>query len=246
MKLFAAILTASSLAAFGGAFAAECEALVFDGKSYTVCSADPARVEIRLFLSDAEGAFLGTFDNLERAVADEGLGIAFAMNGGMYHPDRRPVGLYVEDGDELAPIVTREGPGNFALLPNGVLCLQTGSAAIVESRVFAASPPDCAYATQSGPMLVINGALHPRFLSDSTSRNIRNGVGIARDGLLYAAISDEPVTFHEFARLFRDRLETPNALFLDGRVSRLYAPGIGRHDIGFPMGPILGVLHSGN
>ena len=95
-------------------------------------------------------------------------------------------------------------------------------------------------------MLVINGALHPRFLSDSTSRNIRNGVGIARDGLLYAAISDEAVTFHEFARLFRDQLETPNALFLDGRVSRLYAPGIGRHDIGFPMGPILGVLHSGN
>ena len=246
MKLFAAILTAISLAAFGSAWAAECDALVFDGKSYTVCSADPAQDDIRLFLRDGEGAPLGTFDNLERALADSGQALAFAMNGGMYHPDRRPVGLFIEGGEELAPIVTREGPGNFALLPNGVLCLQSGAAAIIESRAFAASPPDCEYATQSGPMLVIDGALHPRFLPDSSSRNLRNGVGVAGDGTLHAVISDERVTFHEFARLFRDHLETPNALFLDGRVSRLYAPGLDRHDVGFPMGPILGVVRPGN
>jgi uncharacterized protein YigE (DUF2233 family) len=92
-------------------------------------------------------------------------------------------------------------------------------------------------------MLVIDGALHPRFLPDSTSRYVRNGVGVSADGAtIYFVISDEPVTFHEFARLFRDGLGTPDALYFDGNISRLYAPEIGRNDIGFPMGPIVAVL----
>ena len=164
------------------------------------------------------------------------------MNGGMYHPDRQPVGLYIEDGIEAQSIVTREGPGNFGLLPNGVLCLSETAAAVIESRSFAANPPACRFATQSGPMLVIDGALHPRFLVNSDSLFIRNGVGVRPDGTLVAAISDAPVTFHHFGRLFRDVLGTPNALFLDGKVSRLHAPSLDRSDFGFPVGPILGVV----
>ena len=164
------------------------------------------------------------------------------MNGGMYHPDRQPVGLYIEDGTEITGIVTREGPGNFGLLPNGVLCLTDTSAAVIESRAFDADPPACRDATQSGPMLVIDGTLHPRFLVNSDSRNFRNGVGVREDGSLVMAISDTPVTFHQFGRLFRDVLETPNALFLDGRISRLHAPELDRSDFGFPLGPILGVV----
>ena len=242
MKTFAAIWTAISLAVIAGAAeAAGCENLTFDGARFTVCTADPGTEDIRLFLNGADGTPLGTFDNVE-ATLGEGEALIFAMNGGMYHPDRRPVGLYIENSVESRGIVTREGPGNFGLLPNGVLCLTDGSARIVESRVFAAAPPGCAFATQSGPMLVIDGALHPRFLEDSTSANLRNGVGVTADGVLVAAISNEPVTFHLFGRLFRDALATPNALFLDGNVSRLYAPALGRHDFGFPMGPILGVV----
>jgi uncharacterized protein YigE (DUF2233 family) len=90
-------------------------------------------------------------------------------------------------------------------------------------------------------MLVIDGALHPRFIPGSKSLNIRNGAGVAPDGTLWLAISDLPVNFHDFARLFRDRLGTPNALYLDGRVSRLFARDLGRHDLGFPIGPILGI-----
>ena len=55
-------------------------------------------------------------------------------------------------------------------------------------------------------------------------------------------ISETPVNFHQFGRLFRDLLETPQALYLDGSVSRLWAPGIGRRDVGRPLGPILGVV----
>jgi uncharacterized protein YigE (DUF2233 family) len=92
-------------------------------------------------------------------------------------------------------------------------------------------------------MLVIDGALHPRFLPDSTSRYIRNGVGTSKDGTrVVFAISGNAVTFHEFASLFRDRLGTPEALYFDGNISRLYAPSVGRSDAGFAMGPIVGVV----
>jgi uncharacterized protein YigE (DUF2233 family) len=65
---------------------------------------------------------------------------------------------------------------------------------------------------------------------------------VAADGTAYFAISERPVTFHQFARLFRDRLKTPDALYLDGNVSRLYAPDLGRDDAGFAMGPMLGLV----
>ncbi|MEM7718055.1 MAG: phosphodiester glycosidase family protein [Pseudomonadota bacterium] len=241
MKMYAAIWTTISLLATS-AFAADCRDLEFDGASFTVCEAQPAADDIRLFLNDAEGDPLGTFDNVETTIAPSLL--SWAMNGGMYHSDRRPVGYFVEDGVEKAPLVTRDGPGNFGLLPNGVLCLTATSAAVIESRRFDRARPTCSYATQSGPMLVIEGDLHPRFLEASDSLNVRNGVGVTADGTLVAAISNERVNFHHFGRLFRDALGSPNALFLDGTISRLYAPGLERRDIGFPMGPILGVARA--
>lgn len=248
MKMFAAIWTAISLSLLAAlpAAAAGCRDIVFEDRPFTVCEADPAGETLRLFLNDADGKPLGTFDNVEALLASDGQKLSFAMNAGMYHPDRRPVGLYVEDGVEIGRIVTRDGPGNFGLLPNGVLCLSDASASVVESRAFDSDRPDCGYATQSGPMLVIDGELHPRFLPNSDSLNIRNGVGVTGDGRLVAVISNRPVNFHQFARLFRDVLGTPDALYMDGRISRLYAPELGRHDAGFPMGPILGVVEAGN
>ena len=234
-----ALLLAAALFA-APSFASDCRDLGFEGKRFTACRVDPAAEELRLWLNDGEGRLLGSFDRVNARLAEEGRTLGVAMNAGMYHPDRRPVGLYVEDGTETAGIVTRAGPGNFGMLPNGVLCLGDGFAVVIESRRFAESPPDCRYATQSGPMLVTGGALHPRFIPGSDFLNVRNGVGVAPDGALWLAISNEPVNFHDFARLFRDVLGTPDALYLDGRVSRLYDRGSGRHDRGLPMGPILG------
>ncbi len=239
MKTCAAIWITISLFA-SPVLAAGCKDMTFESASFTVCEADPASDDVQLFLNSDTNAPLGTFDNLADAV--EPRTVIWAMNAGMYHPDRSPVGLYVEDGQQITRLVTREGPGNFGLLPNGVLCLRQGGANIIESRNFERQSPDCRYATQSGPMLVINGALHPRFIKDSDSLNIRNGVGVDVDGKLFAVISNQRVNFHQFARFFRDVLGTPNALFLDGRISRLYAPDMKRHDLGFPMGPLLGVV----
>lgn len=242
MKTFAAILTLTNAALGTGAHAADCWSLTFESVPFTACEIDPAAEDVRLFLNDADGRLFSTFENIADHAGAHGHQLVFAMNAGMYHPNRNPVGLYVEDGIELAPVVTREGPGNFGLLPNGILCLNDGIAGIIESRSFVRSRAPCSFATQSGPMLVIDGQLHPRFLADSPSRFIRNGIGVTEAGRIVAAISDQPVNFHRFARLFRDVFKTPDALFLDGKVSRLYAPMIGRHDFGLPMGPILGVL----
>lgn len=213
----------------------------FDGAAFTLCEV-AADEDLRLFL-DGEGGPYGGFAAVDAALGARGERLEFAMNAGMFHRDLSPVGLFVAEGVQRAGLVTREGPGNFGLLPNGVFCWGGGRFYIVESRAFRDAPPACANATQSGPMLVIGGALHPRFLPDSDSLHIRNGVGISADGRRAVfAISDTAVNFHHFARLFRDRLGLPDALYFDGSVSRLYAPALGRHDGGFPIGPIVGVV----
>nr|WP_108483897.1 phosphodiester glycosidase family protein [Oceaniglobus ichthyenteri] len=220
-----------------------CGRVEFDGTPFTTCRITLADDPLRLWLRDETGAPYGSFRQINRALADQGLTLGVAMNGGMYHADRAPVGLYIENGKEEMRVITSEGPGNFGLLPNGVFCAMGNRAAVVESRSFAEKPEPCEFATQSGPMLVIDGELHPRFLEDGTSKYIRNGVGVSENGHeVVFAISDRPVNFHQFGRLFRDELQTPNALFLDGNISRLHAPSLNRSDGGFPMGPILGTV----
>ena len=220
--------------------AAECRDTSFEGASYTLCEV-AAGEDLRMFQSGPDGAY-GSFKNVDAALATEGKALGFAMNAGMYHRDLAPVGLYVEDGVEVSKLVTRAGPGNFGLLPNGVFCIGE-TFRVIESRVFRKERPDCRYATQSGPMLVIGGKLHPKLLADSDSLYVRNGVGVSRDGTRAVfAISNEAVNFHTFARLFRDELGLPDALYFDGNISRLYAPALGRHDGGFPMGPMVGTV----
>ncbi len=233
-------LATAALALWGApALALTCENVTFEGTPYAVCEVNPREERLRLFLNDPQGQPYGSFAAVE---AEHGP-LAFAMNAGMYHEDRRPVGIYREDARELAYLVTSDGSGNFGLLPNGLLCLSPDGAFVLETLAYAAAPRDCPSATQSGPMLVIDGEIHPRFLPDSDSRYIRNGVGTSEDGSRAVfAISSRPVNFHEFARLFRDGLDLPSALYFDGSISRLYAPSLRRNDWGFPMGPVVGLL----
>lgn len=219
----------------------KCETGVFESVPFTACEVDPSEDKVALFHTGPKG-LIGSFSALGDLVTASGDRLLLAMNAGMYHPDRRPVGLYIESGVEQARIVLSPGPGNFGLLPNGVFCMEGTTARVIESRAFANARTACDFATQSGPMLVLGGNLHPRFIPNSPSTHIRNGIGVRPDGTVVMAISDAPVNFHRFARLFRDRLGTPDALFLDGSVSRFHAPALGRSDIGLPLGPMLGVV----
>ncbi len=237
-----AFLTAACLALPTWAAAVTCEDTSYEGNRYTLCTVDVATEELRLFLRDPDGAILGQFRDIQRALPDNRT-LAFAMNAGMYHSDRSPVGHYVENGKEETRLLTKASKGNFGLLPNGVFCINDIRADVIETLSFAATKPTCEHATQSGPMLVIDGKLHPRFLVDSTSKFLRNGVGTTADGkTAHFVISRNSVTFHEFGRYFRDVLQTPNALYFDGKISRLFAPQIDRNDAGFLMGPIVGVV----
>jgi uncharacterized protein YigE (DUF2233 family) len=219
---------------------AACSSLSFEGGSYTACEAK-AEHDLRLFLNGPNGPY-GDFAAVDAELAKSDEKLAFAMNAGMFHEDLSPVGLYVENGEELAPLVTSDGPGNFGLLPNGVFCIGQRFS-VIESRKFAKRRPSCRYATQSGPMLVINGSLHPAFRPTSDSLNIRNGVGVSGDGqTAWFIISNGVVNFDSFARLFRDRFGTQDALYFDGSVSRLYAPELDRSGTGFDVGPIVGLV----
>ncbi len=238
-----ALLAVLALLAPQAAGAASCRDDTFEGHSFTLCEV-AASEDLRLFNTGPDGP-LGSFRAVDDLLAPEGKALEFAMNAGMYHRDLSPVGLFVGEGVETAPLVTREGPGNFGLLPNGVFCWGSPGTPlrVVESRSFAREAPDCRFATQSGPMLVIRGKLHPRFLPDSDSVNIRNGVGVSADGSrAYFVVSNDEVNFHLFGRYFRDHLGLKDALYFDGNISRLYAPALGRHDGGFPMGPIVGTV----
>ncbi len=227
----------------GAALAQEepCRPLSFDQASFTVCEIDPARHELVLYSSDEGGAPYAGFARLPEEL--DGAPLVFAMNAGMFHDDLSPVGLHIEDGETLQRISTAPGPGNFHMLPNGVFFVDDGRAEVVATPRYVERAPSPDLATQSGPMLVIDGELHPRFLENSDSYRRRNGVGVREDGTIVFAISDSHVTFHHFARLFRDAMNTPNALYLDGTMSSLHAPHLGRSDAIRPMGPIIAAYH---
>jgi uncharacterized protein YigE (DUF2233 family) len=228
--------------ALPGVALADCSQVVFENVTYSICRAKVGQ-DIRVFHSGADGTPYRSFDAVQQMLAPKGLQLGWAMNAGMYHSDRGPVGLLIEDGVEKLGVMTKEGPGNFGMLPNGVFCVTDGALAVIESRRFAENPPACRHASQSGPMLVIDGELHPRFLPDSDSNKIRNGVGVSADGTQAVfALSESPVNFHAFARFFRDELGLPNALYFDGTISRLFAPDLGRDDRGVAMGPMVGLV----
>ena len=133
--------------------------------------------------------------------------------------------FYIENGQERVHVNTRSGPGNFHLKPNGVFFVAGDTLGVLETEAYLKQHLRPDLATQSGPMLVINGRLHPRFIHYSASRKRRSGVGTRDNHTTVFAVSDGEVSFQEFGRLFRDDLKCRNALFLDGgSVPSLYVP----------------------
>lgn len=228
--------------ATGALGAPSCRDLEFRQSRYTVCQFDPVRQTIRIYDRSPDGQPFGGFDSLARQLWKERHTLVFASNGGMYHDDLSPVGLFVEYGIERQPISTASGWGNFHLLPNGVFFLKDGRATVMETQAYrrAGVTPD--FATQSGPMLVIDGQVHPRFLPDSDSLKRRNAVGVDARGQVFFAISQDAVRFYDFALLFRDELHCANALYLDGTISSVVIAERGRRDDVFRLGPVIAVI----
>jgi uncharacterized protein YigE (DUF2233 family) len=219
-----------------------CSEPMFEGAAYIVCAADPAKHEILLSRLLPDGTPYRSLARLAEAAKAAGAPMLFAMNAGMYHEDLTPVGLYVEGGKEQAKLLSGGGEGNFFLKPNGVFGVYSdGRPFVVTTENYPLSQRAVSFATQSGPMLVIGGALHPKFEPNGESRFSRNGVGIDGQGRAVFAISLQPVSFGSFARLFRDALQCQNALYFDGVVSAFSDRDSMLAGGGYPAGPIVSV-----
>lgn len=245
-RRLACLLAAAAIWAGSAAQAAEpsCRSLRFEGRSYSVCRSGGQGLTLETFNISRSGEPYRYFFGLEQELASEDKTLRFAMNAGIYGEDFRPIGLYVEDGKQIRKLNRRNGGGNFYLKPNGVFFIAGGKPGVMETEAFAGSGLRPDYASQSGPMLVLEGSIHPGFSKTGTSRKVRNGVGIDAEGKAVFAISEGPVTFYEFARLFRDGLQSRNALYFDGSISSLYATELGRYDSFMPLGPMVGAFES--
>jgi uncharacterized protein YigE (DUF2233 family) len=222
--------------------ASPCRTITFEGGTYAVCEVDPRKQSIQLFWKRPDGAPYAHLKALPQTLDKGSRQLIFATNAGMFDPTYKPVGLYVENGKELVGASTRAGWGNFHMKPNGVFFVAGDKAGVLETAVYLKQRLRPDLATQSGPMLVINGRLHPRFTRNGPSLKHRNGVGVCEGQTVKFAISDGEVSFDAFARLFRDSLKCDNALFLDGgSVPSLYAPSLNRGSNLLSIGPMIGV-----
>ena len=220
--------------------ASACKAVTFEGVPLTHCVADPARHRIATDLGPNSSAPYRSFAALAAERGADAQEIAFAVNGGMFGEDGKPIGYYVENGERLKTLNRADGGGNFHLKPNGVFFGTGAKWRVLPSDTFFSDVADRPqFGTQSGPMLVIAGELHPEFAEEGPSRLIRNGVGVDAQGRAHFVLSEGPVSFGRFARYFRDELKTPNALYLDGSVSSLWDPARGRQDVRAPLGPLI-------
>ncbi|MFW2178186.1 MULTISPECIES: phosphodiester glycosidase family protein [unclassified Moraxella] len=230
--------------------------------TYTLCQFNPkANTQLRLVWQGANHQPLLTFNQLRQYLASPTTSthwqsksqadqtkpqtLLFGMNAGMYDEKFAPIGYTVINGKEIRSLNLKQGGGNFHLMPNGVFWWDKTGFYVTESNAMAKllqAGKKPLYATQSGPMLVINGKIHPSFDPKSTSYKMRNGVGVCRDGQVKLVISDTPVSFYQFANVFKTQLGCDNALFLDGgQASALYSQELQRNDSEYMGVMVVGV-----
>ena len=230
------------LQSIGVAAGSLCSSFSYEGDDYSVCRIDLRETRLELFNLDGQGEPLGSFAVLAESLSAERKELEFAMNAGMFDEALKPIGLYIEDGTESKKLNRRDGYGNFHVKPNGVFYIKGDRVGVAATEAYVKLNETPDFATQSGPMLVIDGKIHPKFSETGMSHKMRNGVGMLDAHTAIFVISENPVNFYDFAVLFRDGLKCANALFFDGTVSSLYSPELGRNDGFAPLGPMVGAV----
>lgn len=200
-----------------------CKEKIQHENNFVIYQADPQKQEVKMYWKNSQNEILKSISNLKNDVESRNKKLLFAMNGGMFEPDHTPKGLYIENFKMLKPIDTLQGAGNFYLQPNGIFYMTKNHQPKISETKKYRHNSDIQYATQSGPMLLIDGKVNPIFQKDSKNLNIRNGVGILENGEIIFAMSKKEVNFYSIAQLFQE-LGCKNALYLDGYVSRAYLP----------------------
>lgn len=217
---------------------AQAEIVVHRGVSFYVYHLDQTKEKLELHLSGKKGE-PNTFVKLATKVKSQGRELKFAMNAGIFEGNFLPSGLHISEGETITNlnlkdfVKDRESQftPNFFLKPNGVFfLLRDGTAGIAESARYASLGLNPVLANQSGPLLLYNNKIHPILTEDSTSERYRNGVGITTEGkiVFVCSVQDPKIgmsNLYRFAELFREKLNCPKALYLDGDLSYIYIKG---------------------
>lgn len=186
------------------------------GQTFLIAEVDLDRVTLHLVGQGEHWTPPVSFSDVAAHIDPDPL--LWATNAGMYHTGGRPVGLHVEQGRVQRPLHRGTGPGNFFLAPNGALLIDP-SGARIRTTAEIEDLAGVSLATQSGPLLCRDGALHPALRADSPNRLRRSAVGVVNPKRVVFAISDSGVRFHELATLLCGGLKAADALYLDGVVS---------------------------
>lgn len=220
--------------------AAAAETIEFRGARFFVYRFDPKVEKLELFLPGQGPNRSPTFQQLEEDLLKTGRRLKVAMNAGIYEPGFVPSGLHIAEGKTIVPLNTAGPPPkaspddptpNFYLRPNGVFFIRSdGTAAVQSTEFYAKSNESPRLATQSGPLALAAGKIHPVFREHSQNKLLRNGVGVDSQGRVVFVSSDRTpglgqINLWGFAALFRDKLDCQYALYLDGDISRLFIRG---------------------
>ncbi len=221
--------------------------------------------KVRFFISDSSFEIKMLYNKEMKPVSIEEIRQSdkrpaeMITNGGMFESTYESVGLFIENGSaRKAADTIGNKEGNFYLLPNGIYFIDTaGKSNVLETKEFIRDRytgtnrkkeyPTIRYATQSGPLLLFNGQFNKNIKFNSINDNIRNGVGVMRDGRTVFIKSDEPINFMQFAMIFKYFFNCKNALYLDGYISKMYAANKESvlpftNDSGGHFGPMISVF----
>jgi uncharacterized protein YigE (DUF2233 family) len=220
----------------------DAQEVTYRNQNFDVVKIDVRKTPVHFFWKNKNGQLIRSLENLKKEMESDHQELLFAMNAGMYQRDRNPQGLYIENGKTIKSLDTlQDGYGNFYLQPNGIFFIKNDSAGVLPSTLFSQKNIKPTWATQSGPMLLINEKVHPIFKEGSTNLNIRNGVGVISPHEIVFVISQKEVNLFDFAMLFKEKLNCKNALYLDGFVSRAYIPTLDRKDLDGDFGVMIGI-----
>jgi uncharacterized protein YigE (DUF2233 family) len=216
-----------------------------DDNRFITYVTDPQKQDLRLYWKDDRNENFRSIQNLKLWLEKNKKKLVFAMNAGMFKADNSPQGLFIENNKTLSQLDTSSGNGNFYLKPNGVFYLTKENIPVICSTAKFKINGEIKFATQSGPMLVIDGRLHPAFKEGSKNVYVRNGVGILPDGKVIFVMSKKEINFYDLARYFKN-MGCKNALYLDGFVSRTYLPEKGWIQTDGDFGVIIAVTRNPN
>ncbi len=221
------------------------ETISFRENTFDIYRVNLAEDDLCFYWQGEDGKPLKSIGALKRHINAIGDSLLFATNGGMYLKNRSPQGLYIENGVKLRPMDTgKKAKTNFYMKPNGVFLITEDNEAKVVTTEKYPEKEAVKFATQSGPMLLIDGKIHPTFREGSQSKYVRSGVGIVNEQEIVFVITNEVINFYDFALFYKEVLGCKNALYLDGAISRMYIKESQRLDLGGGFGCMIAVTKS--